>query len=82
MSDPVHLDCNATPSIHLWVDGETSLYLRSHYGNLPSDPVYGRAAKAAVHQARVEGAARIHVRWLSNRQATDALIRAWQSLTK
>lgn len=59
-----------------------SLYLRLHYGNLPSDHVYRRAATAAVHQARVEGAARIHVRWLSNRQATDALIRAWQSLTK
>lgn len=82
MSEPVHLDCNATTPIDLWVDEEVSLYLRLHYGNLPSDHVYGRAAKAAVHQARAGVAARIHVRWLSNRQAADALIRAWQSLTE
>lgn len=82
MSNPAHLDCNATPSIHLWGDEEMPLYLRLHYGNLPADPVYGRAAKSAVHQARVEVAARIHVHWLSNRQVADALIRAWQSQTK
>jgi cysteine desulfurase len=59
MSNPIYLDYNATTPIDPRAIEAMLPYLRRHYGNPSSDHVYGRAAKAAVDQARAEVAALI-----------------------
>ncbi|MDP2030156.1 MAG: cysteine desulfurase family protein [Thiobacillus sp.] len=59
MSEPIYLDYNATTPVDPRVIEAMLPYLGTHYGNPSSDHVYGRAAKAAVDQARAEVAALI-----------------------
>jgi cysteine desulfurase len=59
---PIYLDYNATTPIDPRVVEAMLPFLRVHFGNPSSDHVYGRRAKAAVENARVEVAALIGAR--------------------
>ena len=59
MNDPVYLDYKATTPVDSRVVEAMLPYLKQHWGNPPSDHVYGRVVRAAVETARAQVAALI-----------------------
>jgi cysteine desulfurase len=57
MSAPIYLDYNATTPLDPAVVDAMLPYLREHFGNPSSTHDYGRAAHAAIEQARKQAAA-------------------------